>query len=155
MASTAVFAFPYPALTDTPDVARDVKALADRIEAVQVSEKVLVVNQSGSAILTAAAQNAAGITLPVGQWLVKCSGQFDVSITAGTTRDYTARIANPTVTLLNSTYTLIGTMKTYVYLELEITVATPVAVSLQVFATTTGGSQGFSGGKFIAQPIAY
>lgn len=34
MASTARAAMPYPALTDTPDVPRDVKALADRVDAV-------------------------------------------------------------------------------------------------------------------------
>lgn len=66
MATTTPDALPYPILTDTPDVPRDIKALADRIQALRTADSAAWTDYAAS--LTATTTSPAGWTLTYAKW---------------------------------------------------------------------------------------
>ncbi len=156
MPNTANRAYPYPTLAQTPNVPRDVQALAVAVDAdVQAMNTLQVNNQGSSITLTTAAQTMAALTAPAGKWLIKCSGQLDVSVGAGVSRNYSTRLYTPSGSLLVPVNTLVGAAKSYFYFELEQTFAAPTAIALQAYVDTVSGTSLAYGGKLIIQPVIY
>lgn len=89
MANTA-HGFPYPVSTATPDVPRDVKALADAVEASYVE----VAHGSAAVTISASAAGTVAVTFPVGRFTAVPT----LTATCVGTSQYVAMTSTPTAT---------------------------------------------------------
>jgi hypothetical protein len=156
MATTAVLLMPYPTLTDTPDVPRDVKAVSDRVEAVFVRQRAWTIMRTVDG--AAAASGAfvfCGPTLtianaPVGDWMLNWSTVVSFSNTAAGNIRYLATTNSVTTNMNNDSGMDLtaGQRTTNTYTTtIQTTVVSTLTIESWVLGSGGGSFTGYAGSR--------
>jgi hypothetical protein len=155
--TTPIFAFPYPALTDAPNGAAQIQALAQAVETSlnttnsNVTANQVVVNKFSTGVTVTNQQNTSGTT---------ASAAYTATLTGGTTCSLTF-VAPPSASVLviNSTNLENTSSANTALMAFEIRQGASIGAGTVVFAAsdteanTMGGSAGVGVHATVATPI--